>query len=345
MAHFGLDIGSYAIKFVKAEGHDSHAKIKTVGSVYNSVGQILPSDQNQFQQLALLIKNGVKEFGLSGLNCHLSLPSNQAYMSIVQMPSLSDAELASAIKWEAEQHIPVALSEVNFEYDVISRPPRNSSDETMSVFMVGAPKTVVDRYIQLLETAGVEPTGLEPDVVSLARTFQAQKDTKETASKSTLVCHFGALNTTFLVTSESQLSVIHTANIGSLALTRTIEKGLGLDPARSEEYKRTYGLQENQLEGKVKTVLLPVFDALVKEIRKTIQFYISQSPSNNNISRIIISGGGSNLPEMSSHLVDILSLEVIVGNPFENFSVDNNLKLPEDLASYSIAVGLATKAF
>lgn len=344
MSYFGLDIGSYAIKFVKAEGHDSHAKIKTIGSVYNSVGQILPGDTHQFDQLATLIKNGVKEFGLLGLNCHLSLPSPQAYMSIVQMPSLTDAELSSAIKWEAEQHIPVSLSEVNFEYDVVYRPTKNSSDDSMSVFMVGVPKTVVDKYISLMESAGIELIGLEPDVISLMRTFYTPKDDKNTDS-ATLVCHFGALNTSFVIMDSTKLHVVHTANIGSLALTRTIEKSLGLDPSRSEEYKRTYGLQQNQLEGKVRTVLTPVFDALVSEIRKTIQFFVSQSPANNTVSRIIISGGGSNLPEMSSYLVEALSLEVVVGNPFANLSVDNKIHLPEDVASYAVAVGLATKAF
>lgn len=345
MAYFGLDIGSYAIKFVRAEGHDSHAKIKTIGSIYNSVGQVLPSDPHQFDQLAALIKNGIREFGLSGLNCHMALPSQQAYMSIVQMPSLSDAELASAIKWEAEQHIPVTLSEVNFEFDVIQRPPRDSTDSTMSVFMVGVPKTVVDRYVDLLERSGVEPIGLEPDVISLMRAYQSGKETVDANSGATLVCNFGALSTSFVVMDDANLHVVHSANIGSLALTRALEKGLGLDPARSEEYKRTYGLEPGQLEGKVRTVLLPVFDALVKEIRKTIQYYVSKSPANNVVSRIVICGGGANLPAISGYLVEVVSLEVIVGNPFSNYHTDGKLKLPEDVSSYSVAVGLATKGF
>lgn len=348
MSYFGIDIGSYSIKFVKADGHDNHAKIKTVGSVYNSVGQVLPSDNHQLEQLAVLIKNGVRELGLSGQNCHLALPSSQAYMSIVSMPVLSDTELASAIQWEAEQHIPVNLSEINFEYDVIHRPDASiGSDAQMSVFLVGAPKNVVHRYIELLEMAGVEPIGLEPEMISMMRSFVNLKEAEGEHAKSgaTLFCNFGALSSCFVIVKQGQLQATHNSNIGSLALTRAIEKGLGLDPARSEEYKRTYGLEANQLEGKVKNAIVPIFEGFIREVRKTQQYYVSKSPADNTVSRIVVSGGGANLPGLAAHLVESLSTEVVMGNPFSQFGTDSKLKLPEDVASYAVAVGLATKGF
>lgn len=347
MSYFSLDIGSYAIKFAKADGHGSHAKIKALGSIYNSVGQVLPTDGHQLEQLAVLIKNGVKEFGLSGQNCHLALPSTQAYMSIVSMPLLNNNELASAIQWEAEQHIPVNLTEVNFEYDVIYRPDAKSSESQMTVFMIGAPKTVVNRYVELLELAGVEPIGLEPDLIALMRAYVQTKDqpTNGVPTGATLYCNFGALTSSFIIVNQGHLQITHTATIGSLALTRALEKGLGLDPSRSEEYKRTYGLNADQLEGKVRQVLVPIFESFIVEIRKTLQYYISKSPSDNSVSRIVVSGGGANLPGLASHLAQILSMEVVIGDPFANFQVDSKLKLPEDVASYAVAVGLATKEF
>ena len=343
MSYFGIDIGSYAIKFVKADGSGDSAKIKKFGIVYNPVGQILPSDQHQFDQLVVAIKNGIREFSLSGLNCHLALPGKQAYISIVSMPVLSDAELSSAIRWEAEQHIPVSLSEVNFEYDVIYRPPKDSSEDVMQVLMVGAPKVTVDRYLELLEKVGIESIGLEPEVISLMRAFFPEKVDKLPVT--TLICNLGALATSFLVVDKGRISVAHSAPIGSLALTRALEKGLSLDPSNSEEYKRTYGLEPEQLEGKVRTVLLPVFDALIREIRKTIQFYVSKSPGTNMVSRVLMCGGGANLPGLTAYMVEVLSTEVIVANPFSRFEVDSKITLPEDVASYGVTVGLATKEF
>ncbi len=342
MAYFGLDIGSYAVKMVMAEGVGAGARVKQVGSVHNPVGQILPSDKTQFEQLAVSIKKLVKENSMVGRNCHLSLPGSQAYVAIIKMPILSDAELASAIKWEAEQHIPVAMKEVNFEYDVIYRPERNSAEDDMSVFLVGAPKKTVDRYLELLEMAGVEAIGLEPEALSLVRAYFVD------ASKGvvpTLVCNIGALNTSFVVVDEKgRLGVAHSAPLGSLALTRALEKGLSLQPSQAEQYKRTYGLEVDKLEGKVRAVLLPVFDALVREIRKTIQYYLSKDPSGNKVNRVLVCGGGAHLPGIAGYLVEVLSMEVMVGNPFEKMKREGEGP-NQDPSSYSVAMGLSVKEF
>lgn len=342
MAYFGIDIGSYAIKIVASEGSGAGAKIKRIGSVHNPVGQVLPSDKTQFEQLAGTIKTLVKDKGLTGKNCHLALPGQQAYVSIINMPILSDAELASAIKWEAEQHIPVSMDEVNFEYDVVYRPDKNSIEDEMSVFLVGAPKKVVERYLELLELAGVEAIGLEPEVLSILRAFFP--DTSKGAIP-TLISNVGALSSSFVIVDElGRVGVAHSAPLGSLALTRALEKGLSLQPAQAEQYKRTYGLDQDKLEGKVRIVLLPVFDALVREIRKTIQFYISKNPGSNKVNRLIITGGGAHLPGIAAYLAEVLSLEVLVGNPLEKFKNESEEKINE-VSSYAVALGLSIKEF
>jgi type IV pilus assembly protein PilM len=342
MNFFGLDIGSYTIKFVKVEKKFGAVKVKKAGSIYNPVGQLLPGDKVDFEKLADAVKQALKENGLSGMNCHVSLGSQQAYVSIISMPILSDAELASAVKWEAEQHIPVSLDEVNFEYDVIYRPSRDSGEDEMKVLLVGAPKKIVDRYIELLELIGVEPIGLEPEGLSLIRAYEQEA---QQAEQTTLICNVGAFSTSFVVVDKGRMSVAHSAPLGGVSLTRALEKELALNPQQSEEYKRSYGLESNQLEGKVRNVLLPVFDALLAEIKKTIQFYVSQSPAVNKISRIIMCGGGGNLPGMSPYLAEILSVEVVVGNPFSRFAKDVNETKLVDPATYSVALGLALKDF
>ena len=342
MAFFGLDIGSYAIKFAKIERGTS-PKVARLGAIYNPVGQILPSDPNQFVQLSAAIKNGVRDHGLAGMSCHLAVPGLQSYISIVAMPALSDAELSSAIKWEAEQHIPVSLDEVNFEYDVVWRPPKGSTEENMSVFMVGVPKTTVERLLELLRQAGLEAIGLEPEPVSLNRAFFGKKIKEPPVT--TLVCDFGALSTSFVVIEDSRMVVTHTANMGSLALTRALERAFSLDPSQAEEYKRTYGLENNQLEGKVRNALLPVFSAVIDEVRKTMQFYASKYNGMRKVSRIVMVGGGSNLPGMVTYLAETLSVEVVVGDPFAGMKTDGKIQLPPDKASYGVAVGLALKEF
>ena len=56
-------------------------------------------------------------------------------------------------------------------------------------------------------------------------------------------------------------------------LSRALEKGLGLDPTQAEAYKRTYGLDGAQLEGKVRDTMQPVFKMFVAEMQKALQYF------------------------------------------------------------------------
>ena len=343
MGHFGLDIGSYNIKVAAVDGYGDHSKIKKVASVPNPVGVILPTNANQQNQLATTIKQTLKDMGLLGQECHLSLSGSSSYISVISMPVLTNNELSSAISWEAEQHIPVSLSEVNYEYDVLSRPDKNSGDDNMQVLLVGAPKTVVSGYLNLMEMVGVESIGMEPEVLSLVRAFIPEKGVETEAT--TLYCCFGALTSDLVVVDKGNISVVHSAEIGSLALTRALERGLSLQPSQAEEYKRSYGAQAELLEGKVNNVLLPVLETFVREVKKTMQFFVSKSPATNRISRVVVTGGGANLPGISTYLAQQLSVEVLVGDPFKRFSSDKKLQMPPDKTSLSIAIGLAVKEF
>ena len=97
---------------------------------------------------------------------------------------------------------------------------------------------------------------------------------------------------------------------------------LQLPEDQAEQYKRTYGLLPDQLEGKVAKLLTPLIDEMVKEINKSFVFLQQQGwhvPD-----QLILTGGGAMLPGLSGYLVQKLNLEVLLGDPFENFIKDEN---------------------
>ena len=128
------------------------------------------------------------------------------------------------------------------------------------------------------------------------------------------------------------------------ALTRALSQNLGIDEARAEEYKRTYGLSSTQLEGKVKKALDPIFKVVTDEMKKAVHFYMSEEKGDTPGSAVI-AGGSAGLPEAASTMTKMLGMEVVVGNPFGKIEVD-----PEAVKSlagyaplYSVAVGLALR--
>ena len=66
------------------------------------------------EEMAQAIAKAVKDAGVDTKLLNIALPENQVYTKVLDMPVLSDRELASAIYWEAEQYIPVPLVKYYF---------------------------------------------------------------------------------------------------------------------------------------------------------------------------------------------------------------------------------------
>jgi type IV pilus assembly protein PilM len=135
--------------------------------------------------------------------------------------------------------------------------------------------------------------------------------------------------------------------IGGDLMTKTIMQQLTLDHSQAEEYKKVYGLDEFQGEGKVAHAVSPVMDNLVAEVQRAIVFFTNHNPSA-NIKRVVMSGGTALMPNLLSYVANKLNLEVLLANPLNDIEISPRLEkrkqsLIEDAASYSSAIGLALR--
>lgn len=332
----GIDIGSYAIKLAVGGKKGSGWEINKFVTEFNPAGVVLPADKAGEQRLVEVLKKMAVENKLSGKKVNMALPESAAYTAVVSMPYLSDAELASSINWEAEQHIPVPIADINLEYSVLYKPSKKSLGEKMRVLLVGARKDVVAKCVDMISQAGMELVGLETGMLAVQRALGLQLKQAEAV----MVCHIGALATEVLITQNGELVLTYTTQVGGLAFTRSLERGLELQPRQAEEYKRAYGLDPGQLDGKVRQVMLPVVNVLVAELRKAIQFYTA-SHTSNPIRLMVVSGGSAYLPGLVTFLTESFGTEVVLANPTDGQTVKATGSNPADGAAYAVATGLA----
>ena len=122
-------------------------------------------------------------------------------------------------------------------------------------------------------------------------------------------------------------------------MTRAVENMLSLPVQQAEEYKRTYGLDQQYFQGKVQAALLPVVKSMVEQIQKAMQYYSSQFPQE-SVQRVYLSGGTSQLPGFVSYAASILGVEVLLVSPFANLTGS----IPaSNQAAYSVCRGLITR--
>ena len=96
----------------------------------------------------------------------------------------------------------------------------------------------------------------------------------------------------------------------------------------------------------VRRVLDTQFSYFVAEIRRSIDYYLTQATQVGNISKLIISGNGANLTNIAGYLERGLQAKVEVGNPLSQVKISSKLSakaLSSEESSMSIPVGLALR--
>ncbi len=331
MSALSLDIGTYTIKALSGKP-GKKPELERFVEVFNPLGIAVPSDEALMQKFVDLIESVIADNKLPRTDVRLSLPETVISTNIIELPALSDAELASAIGWQAEQHIPIPPDQLSLQYQVLYRPAKeNQSEEKMRVLLVGAHKDMVEKYTNVFLTLGIEPKLLETQMLSVLRSLEIEKE-----EPPTLVVHMGASSTQIAMVYEGELRFVTSQMTGGQALTQALEKQINLEAKQAEEYKRTYGLDESQFEGKVKTALLPVVQIILNEIRKAMTFFANQYPGV-NAQRILLSGGPTLLPGLVQYITQELGVEVLVAAPFSNATGE----LPEfNHPTWSVCMGL-----
>lgn len=333
----GLDIGSKTIKIVELQKEgEAHTLLASgiVGYSGTTIEKI--NDDKDLAVLGQIIRKLHEEAGVSSKDIVVSLPEQQVFTRTIKFPLLTDAEIASAVKWEAEQYIPIPVAEAIIQHTILLRNEKTTPPEVL-VLLVAAPRTIVEKYTKVIQFAGLNAIAVETELIALTRSLAPQGQT-------VLLVDLGAGSTDIAIARDGLLSFSRSIPIAGEAFTRAVSQALGVSGAQAEEYKKTYGLEASQLEGKVKGALDPVLRLVVDEIRKAISYYQTEEKGEAPTA-VMISGGTSGMPQIISIMTNLLGLEVGVANPFARVRVDPETakRLAPYAPLYSVAVGLAMR--
>lgn len=339
----GLDIGFSSIKVVALTKSGEQFKLVSVGSIPSPQPGIVSDSDSDLEVLANTIKKVFKAAGIEQKEVIAALPESKVFTRIIyDLPYLTDAELSTAIRYAAEEFIPMPLSDVNLNWQILFRSDgdKKGKDAKTVVLVIASPKNVITKYIKVLSMASLRPKAMETEIIAVTRSLVGSNP----YSPSTLITQLGATTTDFAIVSKGLIWLTRSISTGGMALTRSLAQHFNFEISQAEEYKKVYGLAEDQLEGKVFEVLKPTVDIVLSEYRRVIQSFEIKYPQN-PVKRIVLSGGGAKMPGLVVYLANNLGLEVQEADPWYAIAKDSNLtsKLSQDAPTFSVAVGLALR--
>ncbi|MDO8498443.1 MAG: type IV pilus assembly protein PilM [bacterium] len=338
MADFvtGIDIGSSSIKAVVLSHREKPPKLIAFGAVATPQPGMVSETDMDLEVVGHAIKNLMVSLKASNSLVVVSLPESKIFTRVINdFPYLSDDELASSIHYSAEEFVPLPSDEVNLYWQIINRSKERNNT---TVFVVASPKNSVAKYLKVLEMAKLKPIAIETDLVAVTRALVGSNPFAPT----TLIIQLGASSTDLAVVSKSLILLTRSIGTGGLALTRVISQYLNFEPQQAEEYKKVYGLLEDQLGGKIYQTLKPLAEVIVSEARRVMQAFQTKYPQN-PIKRVVLAGGGAKLPGLVIYLATNLGLEIQEADPWAYVGKDKSLQVRQlaNTMQYAVAVGLA----
>ncbi|MGD8440953.1 MAG: type IV pilus assembly protein PilM [Holophagae bacterium] len=335
----GCDVGSSAIKIVELKPLKNdefqlvHAAVAELSPEAIVDGAIMDSSLVVEALTGLISQNGIKNTKFGG-----SLSGHSVIIKKIQLPSMTEAELAESIQWEAEQYIPFDINDVNLDYVVLE----SSASDTMDVLLVAVKKDRINDYTSVIVQAGKEPVLIDVDVFSVQNAFEANYSSR---GETVALVNVGA--------SVMNINVLHDGNsvfwrdvaFGGNLYTEAIQREFNLPREDAERLK--LGDEVGQVSRQqVESVLSAASEDLAAELQKTIDFFVATS-SVDQLDRVMLSGGGALVSNLDSILQERFQVNVELLNPFRNIRYNESDFDPEwinnNAPAMTVAVGLAIR--
>jgi type IV pilus assembly protein PilM len=331
--YFGIDIGTTSIRVVQLRQTGSKPALVAYGDVKVPSGMTTSDSAVDLDKTAAAIRQLVKDAGITTKFAIAGLPSSKVYASVISTPKLSNAELAKAIKFQADQYIPMAIDQVKMDWTVIGGDEKNSE-----VLLVASPNATANRYTQLFEKAGLELLALEPNSIALSRAVVPPQ------GPAIILLDISSTSSDLAILHAGAPRLIRSIPVGGNMFIKSVAQNLGLDDEQAQQFTYRFGLTQTKLEGQVFKAIQPSLDSLIGELEKSVKFFNGKYPGV-KLEKLVLTGGTSQLPELPTYLANSTSLPVEISNAWINVAYPANLHEQLLTASnqYGVAVGLAER--
>jgi len=280
---------------------------------------------------SLLNKNLVGS--LASNHAILGVPAGRTFTRTFTIPANTEKNLKEAVELEVEQYIPIPMSTLYVDYEVIER-----SKEELTVLMCAVPRTVVDSCISIAENAGLRVAMVESSVSAVARLLE----TTEEGHLPTVIVDIGPASTDIAIL-DGSIRIAGSLSIGGNTFTLDIAKKLKVPLENAHQLKVLNGLSAGSRQQKINAALKPSLERIVAETQRVIRYYDERIVNHRKLEQVLIVGGGANVPGIGEYFTNELVMPARVASPWQQLDFG---KLPQPAKHfrprYITVAGLAT---
>lgn len=343
-AAFALDLGEKYIKIADVEKKKD--KYLATSIAYNELktniyttGAII-----EYEKIASQLQTLIKDAGIKKKNVNIVIPDGKSYSQILEMPILTEKELISAIKYQADQFIPLPIDKLGLDLQILNEDKINKK---LKILLVAAENSIIDKITKIVEMSGLMPEKIENEASSALRLISEFFLNKKNEQILTLFINFGYQSTSlYLFNPITNLPLaIYNFALGCNIFTKDIAVNYNLKQEDINQLLETVGFSDQAELGSNQSSsydLSATLSAPFKEFVSELERFITSAKNkfNNNIDNIFIFGEGFKINSFEKKLSNSLGVEVKIFDMYP-YLIKNNVTdfIKSDLPLFIPSIG------
>ncbi|HXH31682.1 MAG TPA: type IV pilus assembly protein PilM [Bacteriovoracaceae bacterium] len=322
----GLDIGAHSIKVCEVSGSYGKIKVEKFGIFVLSEAALIEDEIQKPAELLAGVEEALGRANIKSRTLCLGLFGPNTMTKRLNVPEGSKEEIEDHVMWEAEQYITFGADESQIDFHLLGDNEGGGKD----ALVAAAKNDLVNTYSNLLKSAKLNVRVADLNVIALSNVFEeVAAERLEEYSTGTLLLDFGAQSTKVVVYKRGGPIFTKEIPVGGSLITEEIQRQMGVSYEEAEDLKSAVDSNGN-LPQEILNIINIQVDSQVAEIRKNINFYVTQG-SAEKVNYCFVTGGSSLLPGLLDKLTEV------TGVPSERLDIFANIVIDEKKIGHNIA--------
>ena len=335
---FALDIGTSAVRVVQLSptGSDSW---NLVHYGYAPVDEKIVSSNSaeSMRRLGEVIMTAVGQSGIKEKNIVIGLPSSKTFTTVIDVPTMGEAELRNTIKYQVDQYIPMAVDDSKVDWALLGQSLHNPQQQ--EVLLASTANSYSEERLEFIEGLGFNVIAAEPDPIAMIRSLIPTG-----VMDARLIIDVGEQSTNLAITFGDTPRLVRTIPMGLKTLIKAAVQNLNVQEDQARQFIIKFGLAPDRLEGQVYRSIESTLDNFATELVKSIKFFQTRYP-NTPVGGILLSGFAAVVPQFGEYLTAKTSVASSIANPWQKIRVaqSDQQQLGSIASEFATVIGLAQR--
>jgi type IV pilus assembly protein PilM len=348
----GLKVGASSLAAARVAVNGS-AELLQVAREPLSRGVVAGGEVRDVPGLAAALKAFFEQHKLPRKGVRVGIANNRIGVRTIELAGIDDQkQLANAIRFRAQEALPIPLDEAVLDFQVLSEGVDAEGAAVKRVLLVVAYRDLIDAYVAACRQAGLRLVGIDLEAFALLRALTPpEPPVAPNGERSALVAvSIGSERSTLAVSDGFTCEFTRVLDWGGASLTGALARALDIEADEAERIKKAISLEDGaepdgltpEQAAQARDALRTGLQSFARELVSSLQFYQGQ-PDSLGIREVVVAGGTAQLDGLAGALQALIGVAVRVGDPFERVALGKKVKDVQNPA-LAVPIGLGMGA-